>query len=82
MVSISLGTLGNVFVKDLPTGNVAWISKGPDGEIGNSGSGGVEAAFFSGDSKFVTFVSTASNWLPGDTFGTFDVFETSNPFAR
>ena len=82
VVSNSLGTFGNVFVKDLPTGNVAWISKGPNGEVGDSQSGGVEAAFFSGNSRFLTFVSTSSNWLPGDTFGSFDVFETTNPFAR
>ncbi len=82
VVAESVGVWPQVYVKDLLTGNIAWISRGPAGELGDSQSGGLEQSFFSGDSKFLTFVSASSNWIPGDSIGDPDVFEVSNPFAR
>ncbi len=61
----------DVFIKDLVTGAVTLVSSDSSGVKGNGGS---FDASFSPDGRYVTFVSSASNLVPGDTNGVDDVF--------
>lgn len=62
---------GDVFVHDRKPGKTKRVSVASDGTQGNDLSG---SASISGDGRFVAFVSAASNLVPGDTNGVFDVF--------
>lgn len=62
---------GDLFLKDLRTGVVTRISVAVDGIEGTGESFWPQ---FSPDSDRVAFVSTASNWLPGDDNEVSDVF--------
>ncbi len=59
------------FVHDRQTGTTSRVSVDSSGSEGNSSS---FAASISNDGRFITFYSTASNLVSGDTNGTFDVF--------
>lgn len=62
----------DIFVKDLTTGAIARASTAADGTQGNN-----DSRFFSplsADGRFVAFESLASNLVPGDTNGTWDIF--------
>jgi len=61
----------DVFVRDLHTGQTTRVSVDSSGAEGNAGS-----AFpsISADGRFVAFDSLASNLVPGDMNGTWDVF--------
>jgi Tol biopolymer transport system component len=61
----------DIFVRDLLARVTRRVSVGPAGQ-GNSDSSGVPA--ISADGRFVTFTSSASNLVPGDTNGAIDVF--------
>jgi Tol biopolymer transport system component len=61
----------DVFVRDRRTGTTERVSLGPNGRQGNADS--LRAAL-SANGRFVAFVSYASNLVPGDTNGTYDVF--------
>jgi Tol biopolymer transport system component len=61
----------DIFVHDLQTGLTERVSLASDGTEGNSNSG---APSISGDGRYVTFVSYASNIVTGDTNGLIDVF--------
>jgi archaellum component FlaF (FlaF/FlaG flagellin family) len=61
----------DVFVHDRKTGKTKRVSVASDGTQGNGLSG---SASISGDGRFAAFVSAASNLVPGDTNGVFDVF--------
>jgi Tol biopolymer transport system component len=63
--------LGDVFVRDRRTGTTSLISVSLAGTVGNSASS--EPAL-SADGRFVAFNSFASDLVPGDTNGRFDVF--------
>src|SRR5207244_12140896 len=65
------GSSGNVFVKDLQTGNLVLVSNGLGGAQANSASSGQD---ISADGRFVAFASHASNLVAGDTNGFQDVF--------
>jgi Tol biopolymer transport system component len=56
---------GDVYVKDLKTGALEWISQAPDGSAGDDGSAN---AFITPDGRYVVFQSRAENLDPdGDT---------------
>jgi archaellum component FlaF (FlaF/FlaG flagellin family) len=61
----------DVFVRDVRAGTTRRVSVGADGAQGNNVS--VNPAI-SADGRFVAFDSLASNLVPGDTNGTWDVF--------
>jgi hypothetical protein len=61
----------DVFVHDRQVGSTTRASVASDGTQGNSGS---VRPSISGDGRFVSFDSTASNLVPGDTNGLIDVF--------
>lgn len=58
----------------MSTGVIRRVSVGPGGRQGDGDSGEISAAAISGDGRFVTFTSDASNLVAGDTNGTWDVF--------
>src|SRR6185436_8449149 len=61
----------DVFVRDLQTGVTTRASVASNGVQANSPSGGTS---ISADGRYVTFESTATNLVPGDTNGSYDVF--------
>jgi len=63
--------LGQVFVRDMVTGETVCVSVSSSGETGNSAS---HSAMISSDGRFVVFNSVASNLVPGDTNRLPDVF--------
>ncbi len=68
--------VADVFVKDTRTGAIARLSTDAGGAQATAGSLG---AAISGDGCYVTFASTASNLVAGDTNGMTDVFRVLNP---
>ena len=60
---------GGVFVRDRETGTTRRVSLGPGGVPGGGGKPGISA-----NGRFVAFVSTSSNLVPGDTNGRSDAF--------
>ncbi len=61
----------DLFVRDLDLATTTRISVGPAGEQANGGS---DAAAWTPDGRYVSFVSGASNLVPFDTNGEADVF--------
>jgi Tol biopolymer transport system component len=61
----------DIFVHDRLTGQTSRVSVASDGTQANGGS---ESPVISGDGRFVAFVSDASNLVPDDTNGDYDVF--------
>ena len=61
----------DVFVHDRETGRTTRVSVGSDGAQANGPS---DRAAISADGRFVAFLSTADNLVPGDTNGQRDVF--------
>ncbi|HEV8111211.1 MAG TPA: calcium-binding protein [Planctomycetota bacterium] len=61
----------DVFLRDRLLGTTALVSAGMGGANGDSDS---YVPVISADGQFVAFESTASNLVPGDTNGTWDVF--------
>jgi len=62
---------GGVFVRDRQTGTTEAVSVNSSGQSGNSSS---YNAAISADGRFVAFQSLASNLVPNDNNGTFDIF--------
>jgi VCBS repeat-containing protein len=71
LVSGDTNGFSDVFVKDLLTGNVTLVSTDAFGVQGNGLSSG---AVLSPDGTKVAFSSAATNLVPGDTNGEFEVF--------
>jgi len=69
----------NVFVHEQRTGQTVRISDGPDGR---GGDGDSRSPVLSGDGSVVAFESNASNLVPGDTNGVWDVFVRDRPSGR
>jgi Tol biopolymer transport system component len=63
----------DIFVRDRLLGTTERVSVSTGGEQGNDYSGGY-AVSISADGRYVAFASYASNLVPGDTNGTWDVF--------
>ncbi len=61
----------DVFVKDLQTGAIVRVSTAADGTEANDGSGSTS---ISADGRYVTFLSSATNLVAGDTNGLVDIF--------
>lgn len=62
---------GDVFVRDRKTATTRRVSVGPRGIQANAFS---DLPVISADGRFVAFFSEATNLVPGDTNGTWDVF--------
>ena len=60
----------DVFVRDRRAGVTRLVSVGTAGQA----NGGSADPAISADGRYVAFISAASNLVPGDTNGTFDVF--------
>ena len=71
LVSEDFNGLQDVFLYDRTTDEVRRISTAPDGAEANGRS---QEAAISRDGRFVVFVSSADNLVPGDTNGVEDVF--------
>jgi Tol biopolymer transport system component len=69
----------DVFVRDLKTGTTTLVSVARGGGSGNGASG---APAISASGAFVTFASTASNLVAGDSNGVGDVFVRDQVLAR
>ena len=61
----------DVFVHDLLTGTTERVSVDSSGSANNGGSG---SPSISSDGRYVAFPSSATNLVPGDTNGKFDIF--------
>jgi hypothetical protein len=61
----------DIFIYDRITHNISYVSKSSGGSIGNEGS---FMPSVSSDGRYVAFLSYASNLVPNDTNGVFDVF--------
>jgi len=61
----------DIFVKDVLTGAITRVSSSASGAEANNGSFN---PFLSADGSHVAFSSLASNLVPGDTNGTYDIF--------
>lgn len=61
----------DVFVRDLQTGQLTWCSSGLAGAFADQPS---YVTSISGDGRFVCFWGGATNLVPGDTNGVWDVF--------
>jgi Tol biopolymer transport system component len=61
----------DIFVRDRIAGTTRRVSIGPGGQQANGAS---SFPALSGDGLHVAFLSAASNLVPGDTNGTFDIF--------
>lgn len=64
-------TVGDVYVKDLVTGEIVLASTSDDGVKGNAGSG---QPTLSADGSTVAFMSMATNLDPGDTDSYYDIY--------
>jgi Tol biopolymer transport system component len=71
LVAGDTNAAADVFVRDRLLGTTARVSLDSSGAQGNGYSYGAE---LSADARFVVFLSTASNLVPGDTNGTSDAF--------
>ena len=71
LVAGDTNNASDIFVKDLATGAVTRVSVDAAGAQVNDSS---RAPVFSPDGSKIAFYSEASNLVPGDTNGTFDVF--------
>jgi Tol biopolymer transport system component len=64
----------DVFLRDLQSGSTTLVSVGSNGLQGNGFSSTSNLKAISADDRFVVFYSGASDLLPGDTNGAWDVF--------
>lgn len=71
LVPGDINGLEDVFVKDLLTGAITLVSTDASGDQGNSSSA---EPSISGDGRYLVFRSGASDLVPGDTNGRYDVF--------
>ncbi|MFC1549279.1 TolB family protein [Nitrospirota bacterium] len=71
LVSVDSGGFADIFLKDMQTGAIKLISNAADG---TQGDGHSQYPAISDDGRYVAFVSTATNLVPGDSNGQPDVF--------
>jgi hypothetical protein len=71
LVSGDTNNVEDIFVRNLATGTTERVSVSTTGEQGNSST---TAAGISAGGRYVAFSSFATNLVPGDTNGAFDVF--------
>jgi Tol biopolymer transport system component len=70
MVFGEVNSGGDVFIRDRATGRTDVVNRSSSGAQGNGGFGSAISA----DGRFVAFMSSASNLVPGDRNGTTDLF--------
>lgn len=63
--------LEDIYLRDRVLGTTILVSRTPGGQAGNGTS---QQPSISDDGRYVTFSSSSSNLVPGDTNGTWDVF--------
>jgi Tol biopolymer transport system component len=80
MVADAPANTPQVYLRDYLTGELELISSTPDGAAGNGGCSTWCAPAMTPDGRFVTFVSSASDLVPGDTNGGPDVFVRDRVF--
>ena len=73
LVSGDTNSSFDIFLHDLATGTTTLVSHASDGTLGNSDS---QEPSVSGDGRYVTYASWASNLVGSDTNGTIDIFLT------
>ena len=66
--------VSDVFVRDLANGTNILVSVSTNGGFGNRNSGKSGSAVMTPDGRYVAFVSSASNLVPGDSNGIPDIF--------
>jgi Tol biopolymer transport system component/fibronectin type 3 domain-containing protein len=71
LVTDDTNFLEDVFVKDTQTGAIERVSRNSAGDEANMASGSPAISY---DGRYVAFTSFATNLVPGDTNGTWDVF--------
>ena len=64
----------DVFVRDLKTGETTLVSVATDGALGNNDSSKAYAPAISADGRYVAFNSLATNLVPNDNNGVYNVF--------
>jgi Tol biopolymer transport system component len=64
----------DAFVRDLRRGTTERVSVGPLGRQAAGGDGSLGTVSISGDGRYVAFLATATNLVPGDTNRSADVF--------
>lgn len=71
LINGDTNTVGDVFVYDLQTARIDYVTIGTDGTPGNDMS---LWSSISADGQYVVFMSSATNLIPSDTNDTWDVF--------
>lgn len=71
LVDNDVNGYGDIFVRDRQTAETILVSRASDGTQGNSTS---DMASISADGRYVTFRSSASNFVSGDPIGSWDIF--------
>ena len=71
LIGLDTNATSDIFVRDRKTGQTKRVSVRSNGTQGNGPS---QIPDISGSGRFVTFMSSASNLVPGDTNGTTDIF--------
>ncbi|MGJ3245306.1 MAG: hypothetical protein ACFE0I_04435 [Elainellaceae cyanobacterium] len=77
--------VGDVFLQNLETGQIFFVSTASDGTQGNGDPGSFDSLAISADGRYVVFSSNANNLVPGDTNGVPDLFRkdlTTGAIAR
>ena len=64
----------DIYVRDRTAGTLGLVSQAPDGTIGNNRSLAIVGGAISGDGRYVTFMSEASNLVADDGNESWDVF--------
>jgi hypothetical protein len=71
LIGLDTNGASDIFVRDRKTGNTRRVSIRSNGTQGNGGS---QIPDISNSGRYVTFISSASNLVAGDTNGTSDIF--------
>ncbi len=71
LVGGDLGVAFDIYVRDLKSGALSWVSPNTDGA---EGSGGCGSASISSSGRWVAFESSADDLVEGDTNGSSDIF--------
>jgi hypothetical protein len=77
--NLSSPLIAEDYVYDALTGNVTLISRAPDGQRGNGGTGGAFYPWINGDGSVIAFAAGSDNLVPGDMNGFDDVFAYVTP---
>jgi flagellin-like hook-associated protein FlgL len=71
----------DIFVKDMSTGSIRRVNLAPDGSESAGGEGLYLYPTLSADGRYISFESTSTNLVAGDTNAAKDIFVVANPLA-